>query len=82
MAEQVGIRLERFDEYAPSDYYAARPGRRRRLLARHGQHRHTDLARPGRAQAQGGSRRAGGATVAKARTFGLVMSLTERLIAR
>jgi len=90
-AEAAGIRLEPFDEYAPADYRAAARGdlaarqRAMEIIARHyRQHTKTktgiwrDLVVRRRKTEVGALL---GATVAKARTLGLGMPLTERLIA-
>ena len=90
-AEAAGIRLEPFDEYAPADYRAAARGdlaarqRAMEIIARHyRQHTKTktgiwrDLVVRRRKTEVGALL---GATVAKARTLGLDMPLTERLIA-
>ena len=90
-AEAAGIRLEPFDEYAPGDYRAAARGdvgARQRAMAIIAQHyrQHTktktgiwrDLAVRRRKTEVGALL---GATVAKARTLGVAMPLTERLIA-
>ena len=91
VAERAGIRLEAFDEYAPADYHAAGRGdTAARQLAMAGIAAHyraatktktgiwRDLAVRGRKTEVGAML---GATVAKARGFGLAMPLTERLIA-
>src|SRR5215813_12414789 len=91
VAEAAGIRLEPFDEYAPADYRAAARGdaaARERAMAIIGRHyrQHTktrtgiwrDLVVRRRKTEVGALL---GATVAKARTLGLGMPLTERLIA-
>jgi len=91
IAEAAGIRLEPFDEYAPADYRAAARGdlaarqRAMEIIARHyRQHTKTktgiwrDLVVRRRKTEVGALL---GATVAKARTLGLGMPLTERLIA-
>jgi 2-dehydropantoate 2-reductase len=90
-AEAAGIRLEPFDEYAPADYRAAGRGdgeareRAMAVIARHyRQHTKTktgiwrDLAVRRRKTEVGALL---GATVARARTLGVDMPLTERLIA-
>ena len=90
-AEAAGIRLEPFDEYAPADYRAAARGdlaarqRAMEIIARHyRQHTKTktgiwrDLVVRRRKTEVGALL---GATAAKARTLGLDMPLTERLIA-
>jgi 2-dehydropantoate 2-reductase len=90
-AEAAGIRLEPFDEYAPADYRAAALGdaaARTRAMAIIGEHyrQHTktktgiwrDLAVRRRKTEVGALL---GATVTKARTLGVAMPLTERLIA-
>jgi 2-dehydropantoate 2-reductase len=90
-AEAAGIRLEPFDEYAPADYRAAARGdlaarqRAMEIIARH--YRHHTKTKTGiwrdlvvrRRKTEVGALL--GATVAKARTLGLGMPLTERLIA-
>jgi len=91
VAERAGIRLEPFDEYAPADYRAAARGDaavRARAMASIATHYRAatktktgiwrDLAVRKRKTEVGALL---GATVAKARTFGLAMPLTERLIA-
>jgi len=91
VAEAAGIRLEPFDEYAPADYRAAARGdaaARQRAMAIIGQHyrQHTktktgiwrDLVVRRRKTEVGALL---GATVTKARTLGIGMPLTERLIA-
>ena len=91
IAEAAGIRLEPFDEYAPADYRAAARGdlaarqRAMEIIARHyRQHTKTktgiwrDLAVRRRKTEVGALL---GATVTKARTLGVAMPLTERLIA-
>jgi len=91
VAEAAGIRLEPFDEYAPADYRAAALGdaaARTRAMAIIGEHyrQHTktktgiwrDLAVRRRKTEVGALL---GATVTKARTLGVAMPLTERLIA-
>ena len=91
IAEAAGIRLEPFDEYAPADYRAAARGdlaarqRAMEIIARHyRQHTKTktgiwrDLVVRRRKTEVGALL---GATVAKARTLGLGMPLTERLVA-
>jgi 2-dehydropantoate 2-reductase len=91
VAEAAGIRLEPFDEYAPTDYRAAARGdaaARQRAMAIIGQHyrQHTktktgiwrDLVVRRRKTEVGALL---GATVARARALGLTMPLTERLIA-
>ena len=91
VADAAGIRLEAFDEYDPADYRAAAHGdgaareRAMSIIARH-YRAHTktktgiwrDLAVRRRPTEVGALL---GATVAKARTLGLTMPLTERLIA-
>jgi len=90
-AEAAGIRLEPFDEYAPADYRAAARGdlaarqRAMEIIARHyRQHTKTktgiwrDLVVRRRKTEVGALL---GATVAKARTLGVDLPLTERLIA-
>jgi len=91
VADAAGIRLEPFDEYAPTDYRAAARGdvaarqRAMAIIAEH-YHQHTktktgiwrDLAVRRRKTEVGALL---GATVAKARTLGIAMPLTERLIA-
>ncbi|HKQ64752.1 MAG TPA: 2-dehydropantoate 2-reductase [Methylomirabilota bacterium] len=90
-AEAAGIRLEPFDEYAPADYRAAGRGdaaARERAMAVIAQHyrQHTktktgiwrDLAVRRRKTEVGALL---GATVARARTLGVDMPLTARLIA-
>jgi 2-dehydropantoate 2-reductase len=90
-AEAAGVRLEPFDEYAPADYRAAARGdtaareRAMAIIAAHyRQHTKTktgiwrDLVVRRRKTEVGALL---GATVAKARSFGLAMPLTERLIA-
>ena len=87
IAEAAGIRLEPFDEYAPADYRAAARGdlaARQRAMEHYRQHTKTktgiwrDLVVRRRKTEVGALL---GATVAKARTLGLGMPLTERLIA-
>jgi 2-dehydropantoate 2-reductase len=91
VAEAAGIRLEPFDEYTPADYHAAARGdaaARQRAMAIIGQHyrQHTktktgiwrDLVVRRRKTEVGALL---GATVARARTLGLTLPLTERLIA-
>jgi 2-dehydropantoate 2-reductase len=91
VAERAGIRLEPFDEYAPADYHAAARGdaaARDRAMASIATHYRAatktktgiwrDLAVRKRKTEVGAML---GATVAKARGFGLAMPLTERLIA-
>jgi 2-dehydropantoate 2-reductase len=91
VAEAAGIRVEPFDEYAPADYRAAARGdtaARERAMAIIGRHyrQHTktktgiwrDLVVRRRKTEVGALL---GATVAKARTLGIGMPLTERLIA-
>ena len=91
VAERAGIRLEAFDEYAPADYHAAAKGdaaARARAMASIAAHYRAatktktgiwrDLAVRKRKTEVGALL---GATVARARTFGLAMPLTERLIA-
>ena len=91
VAERAGIRLEPFDEYDPADYHAAAKGdtaARGRAMASIATHYRAatktktgiwrDLAVRKRKTEVGALL---GATVAKARTFGLAMPLTERLIA-
>jgi 2-dehydropantoate 2-reductase len=91
VAERAGIRLEPFDEYAPADYHAAGRGDAAALARAMGSiatHYRAatktktgiwrDLAVRKRKTEVGALL---GATVAKARTFGLAMPLTERLIA-
>jgi 2-dehydropantoate 2-reductase len=91
VAERAGIRLEPFDEYAPADYHAAVRGdaaARARAMGGIATHYRAatktktgiwrDLAVRKRKTEVGALL---GATVAKARTFGLPMPLTERLIA-
>ncbi len=90
-AEAAGIRLEPFDEYAPADYRAAALGdaaARQRAMAIIAEHyrQHTktktgiwrDLAVRRRKTEVGALL---GATVTKARSLGVAMPLTERLIA-
>jgi 2-dehydropantoate 2-reductase len=91
VADAVGIRLEAFDEYDPADYRAAARGdaaaleRAMSVIASH-YRAHTktktgiwrDLAVRRRPTEVGALL---GATVARARTVGLAMPLTERLIA-
>jgi len=90
VADAAGIRLEAFDEYDPADYRAATRGdvaareRAMSVIASH-YRAHTktktgiwrDLAVRRRKTEVGALL---GATVAKARTLGLSMPLTERLI--
>jgi 2-dehydropantoate 2-reductase len=90
VADAAGIRLEAFDEYDPAEYRAAAHGdaaareRAMSVIASH-YRAHTktktgiwrDLAVRRRATEVGALL---GATVAKARTLGLSMPLTERLI--
>jgi len=91
VAERAGIRLEAFDEYDPADYRAAARGdatARERAMASIARHYRVatktktgiwrDLAVRKRKTEVGALL---GATVAKARTYGLAMPLTERLIA-
>ncbi len=91
VAEAAGIRVEPFDEYAPADYRAAArddTAARERAMAIVGRHyrQHTktktgiwrDLVVRRRKTEVGALL---GATVAKARTLGIGMPLTERLIA-
>ena len=91
VAERAGIRLEAFDEYDPADYRAAARGdeaARERAMASIARHYRAatktktgiwrDLAVRKRKTEVGALL---GATVAKARTYGLAMPLTERLIA-
>ena len=91
VAEAAGIRVEPFDEYAPADYRAAArddTAARERAMAIIGRHyrQHTktktgiwrDLVVRRRKTEVGALL---GATVAKARTLGIGMPLTERLIA-
>ncbi len=91
VAEAAEIRVEPFDEYAPADYRAAARGdtaARERAMAIIGRHyrQHTktktgiwrDLVVRRRKTEVGALL---GATVAKARTLGIGMPLTERLIA-
>jgi len=91
VAERAGIRLEPFDEYAPADYHAAARGdaaARGRAMASIATHYRAaaktktgiwrDLAVRKRKTEVGALL---GATVARARSFGLAMPLTERLIA-
>ena len=91
VAERAGIRLEAFDEYAPADYHAAVKGdaaARERAMASIATHYRAatktktgiwrDLAVRKRKTEVGAML---GATVAKARGYGLAMPLTERLIA-
>src|SRR5262245_10836108 len=91
VAEAAGIRLEPFDEYAPGDYRDAAGGdaaARERAMAIIGRHyrQHTktktgiwrDLVVRRRKTEVGALL---GATVARARTLGIGMPLTERLIA-
>src|SRR5919106_1558223 len=91
VAERAGIRLEAFDEYVPSDYLAAAEGdasARARAMASIARHYRAatktktgiwrDLAVRKRKTEVGALL---GATVAKARSFGMAMPLTELLIA-
>jgi len=91
VAERAGIRLEAFDEYDPADYRAAARGdeaARERAMASIARHYRAatktktgiwrDLAVRKRKTEVGALL---GATVATARTYGLAMPLTERLIA-
>jgi 2-dehydropantoate 2-reductase len=91
VALRAGIRLEPFDEYDPADYYAAARGdldARDRAMASIATHYRAatktktgiwrDLAVRKRKTEVGALL---GATVAKARGYGLAMPLTERLIA-
>jgi 2-dehydropantoate 2-reductase len=91
VAERAGIRLEPFDEYTPADYQAAGRGdlvARGRAMASIAAHYRAatktktgiwrDLAVRRRKTEVGALL---GATVARARAFGLAMPLTERLIA-
>jgi 2-dehydropantoate 2-reductase len=91
VAERAGIRLQPFDEYDPADYCAAARGdaaARGRAMASIAAHYRAaiktktgiwrDLAVRKRKTEVGALL---GATVAKARSYGLVMPLTERLIA-
>jgi 2-dehydropantoate 2-reductase len=91
VAERAGIRLEPFDEYAPADYHAAARGdaaARARAMASIATHDRAatktktgiwrDLAVRKRKTEVGALL---GATVARARSFGLATPLTERLIA-
>jgi 2-dehydropantoate 2-reductase len=91
VAERAGIRLEPFDEYAPADYHAAARGdaaARARAMASIATHYRAatktktgiwrDLAVRKRKTEVGALL---GATVARARSFGLATPLTERLIA-
>ena len=90
VAERAGIRLEPFDEYAPADYIAAARGdvgARARAMASIATHYRAatktktgiwrDLAVRKRKTEVGALL---GATVARARAFGLAMPLTGRLI--
>ena len=90
VAERAGIRLEPFDEYAPADYIAAARGdvgARARAMASIATHYRAatktktgiwrDLAVRKRKTEVGALL---GATVARARAFGLAMPLTRRLI--
>src|SRR3989475_3820590 len=91
VAEAAGIRLEPFDEYDPADYRAASRGdeaartRAMEVVAAH--YRAHTKAKTGiwrdlvvrRRKTEVGALL--GATVAKARTLGLGMPLTERLVA-
>ena len=91
VAERAGIRLLSFDEYDPADYRAAVQGdaaARARAMASIADHYRAavktktgiwrDLAVRKRKTEVGALL---GATVARARSFGLAMPLTERLIA-
>jgi len=90
-AEAAGIRLEPFDEYAPADYRAAARGdaaaRQRAMGIIGGHYRQHTKTKTGiwrdlvvrRRKTEVGALL--GATVAKARTLGVGMPLTERLIA-
>ena len=91
VAERAGIRLLAFDEYDPADYRAAAAGdaaARRRAMASIATHYRAatktktaiwrDLAVRKRKTEVGALL---GATVAKAKGYGLAMPLTERLIA-
>ena len=91
VALRAGIRLEPFDEYDPADYYAAARGdldARDRAMASIATHYRAatktktgiwrDLAVRKRKTEVGALL---GATVAKAKGYGLAMPLTERLIA-
>jgi len=91
VAERAGIRLLAFDEYDPADYRAAAAGdaaARRRAMAGIATHYRAatktktgiwrDLAVRKRKTEVGAML---GATVAKAKGYGLAMPLTERLIA-
>ena len=91
VAERAGIRLEPFDEYAPADYLAAARGdaaARARAMAGIATHYRAatktktgiwrDLAVRKRKTEVGALL---GATVAKARGYGIAMPLTGRLIA-
>jgi 2-dehydropantoate 2-reductase len=91
VAERAGIRLLAFDEYDPADYRAAAAGdaaARRRAMASIATHYRAatktktgiwrDLAVRKRKTEVGAML---GATVAKAKGYGLAMPLTERLIA-
>jgi 2-dehydropantoate 2-reductase len=91
VAERAGIRLLAFDEYDPADYHAAAGGdaaARARAMASIAAHYRAavktktgiwrDLAVRKRKTEVGALL---GATVARARTFGLAMPMTERLIA-
>jgi len=90
VAERAGIRLEPFDEYAPADYIAAARGdvgARARAMASIATHYRAatktktgiwrDLAVRKRKTEVGALL---GATVVRARAFGLAMPLTRRLI--
>jgi 2-dehydropantoate 2-reductase len=91
VAERAGVRLEPFDEYVPSDYLAAADGdasARARAMTSVATHYRAatktktgiwrDLAVRKRKTEVGALL---GATVAKARSLGMTMPLTERLIA-
>jgi 2-dehydropantoate 2-reductase len=91
VAERAGIRLLSFDEYDPADYRAAVKGdvaARERAMKSIADHYRAavktktgiwrDLAVRKRKTEVGALL---GATVARARTFGMAMPLTERLIA-
>jgi 2-dehydropantoate 2-reductase len=91
VAERAGLRLEAFDEYDPADYRAAGRGdaaARQRAMASIARHYRAaaktktgiwrDLAVRKRKTEVGALL---GATVARAKTYGLAMPLTERLIA-
>ena len=91
VAERAGIRLLAFDEYDPADYHAAARGdgtARTRAMGSIATHYRAavktktgiwrDLAVRKRKTEVGALL---GATVAKARTYGMAMPLTERLIA-